>query len=106
MDLKTKQGYNMKLTAGRLRHLIREVESDTEGEGEALSKIPGFLVTGAVDEFIAQIRQYIKRHIQDTNDSDVTSRESLQQAEEILMELSDETNDLVKEKLYTFLQRT
>lgn len=94
----------MKLTVYELRRLIREVEKDTEGEGEVLSRVPGFLVTGAVDEFVDRIRGHLRTHIRDVSQSDAAAREALEKAEKVLQELAEEANALVRERLYEFIQ--
>lgn len=93
----------MKTTVGALRHLIREVEKETDGEGEVLSRVPAFLISSAVDEFIDRMRTHLKTHIQDVSQAELTTREALERAEKVLANLREETNTLVRERLYEFI---
>lgn len=81
---------------GELRRMIRE---------EQMRGVPEFAVREATRKYVAELRQWLRRHVEQTRGSEHEARDVLEKSEEALSQLEEDANKLADESLWRLLQR-
>lgn len=86
----------MKTTVGQLRQFLRE---------EYLRGVPEFVLRGATEKYIDEIRNHVKKYILQVHSNDyMQQRESIAAANEVLEDLEEKSNELLEDALFSFMQ--
>jgi hypothetical protein len=86
----------MKVTIKELKDIIRE---------EQFRGVPEHAIREATRKYIAEIRQHLRRHVEQTRNSEVQAKDVLEKAEETFVQLEEEVNKVTDENLWRLLQR-
>ena len=87
----------MKVKLGTLRKMIHE---------EYMRGVPEFMLRDATHKYVEVIRQHVQRHIAATKKSPIAAREAIELANKTLLELEEEANQLLENKLWEFIRST
>ncbi len=87
----------MKVRVKDVRKIVRE---------EFMRGVPEFVFREAVDKFVEEIRQQLKKHILVVKKDPTDQREAIRIANETLKELEQEAYELLENKLWQYAQRT
>ena len=85
----------MKARMKDVRRIVRE---------EYLRGVPEFVLRQATQKYVEEIGQHVKKHIEMTRVDPGEQREAFEAASVILKELEEEANDLLEDKLWSFVR--
>lgn len=73
---------------------------------EFMRGVPEFELQEATHNYIQQIKNRVKKHIEQTSNSPSQAREKHVAMSEVFAELESDVNDLLEDKIWSFMQRT
>lgn len=86
----------MQVKLGDLRKMIRE---------EYMRGVPEFILKEATKTYVGAVRKHVQRHILMTRKSPADARAAIDAANEMLLQLEEEANQLLEDKLWQFMQK-
>ncbi len=89
--------YIVKISIKKLREIIRE---------EYLRGVPNFELRQITNGFVGSLKSRIKNNIQQTSHSNEQAKERYEALNDVFKELEEEVNDLVDDKIWSFISRT
>jgi septal ring factor EnvC (AmiA/AmiB activator) len=85
----------MKLSVKELRTIVRE---------EYMRGVPEFMLQDASRKYVDEIKNNVKRHIQEVTSSPDEAREAFDKLDAVFKELETDVNQLMENRIWQFLQ--
>lgn len=87
----------MNVSLSLVRQLIKE---------ELLQGVPQFVIRSASETLVEALRNHIKKQIFSTKKEGAAQRHAIAEANVVLEKLESDVNELVKQALWQYIQRT